>query len=282
MPVNFNFMVKKGGKLSQSSLLKPAQNINLQGVKCARKPISRMATLTNCAQFRDNIDEVVMLRNAGVTQSAIAERFGISRNSVQRYLRDFYPDAIPENVKFARASKSFFLASTPEEKEKAFEAVDPFLQKFAKERHKLQNSGSFEDCLQELRLEFLEAKPAEIGQNYNFSNFVQRFKQKITPIVPDEKPVLVPLSEIENNGKYIAKTDKNISSFVDMDYKTKQIQNSSLTPREHAITDLLLFKNKTIGELEEKLWLTKARIKQIIYENIVPKIENYKDLPRKQ
>lgn len=282
MPVNFNFMVKKGAELAQSSILKPAQNVNLQGIKYVRKPVSRMTILANCNQFKKNIDEVILLRNAGATQGEIAERFGISQDTVQKYLHNFHPDAIPENVKFTRATRAFFLASTPAEKEKAFEAVDPFLQKLAKERHKLQNNGSFEDCLQELRLEFLEAEPTNLRKNYNFSDFVYRFKQKIAQTVPVEKPVLVPLNEIENNGKYVGKMDENISSFVDTDYKTKQIRNSGLSSRERAMAELLGLKDKTIKDLEDKFELTKDRIRTIIYEKIVPKTENYKDLPRKQ
>ena len=100
--------------------------------------------------------------------------------------------------------------------------------------------------------------------------------------MPVEKPVLVPLNEIENNGKYVGKMDENISSFVDTDYKTKQIRNSGLSSRERAMAELLGLKDKTIKDLEDKFELTKDRIRTIIYEKIVPKTENYKDLPRKQ
>ena len=109
MSVNLNFLVKRGGQLVESSILKPTQNFNLQGVKYVRKSITNIAVDGFPIHLHDNLDEIATLRNSGVTLAEIANRFGVNRNVIQKFLNKFAPDAVPENRRFLSAVRIFFL-----------------------------------------------------------------------------------------------------------------------------------------------------------------------------
>lgn len=146
----------------------------------------------------------------------------------------------------------------------------------------MQKNCSYDDCLQDLRLNFVNVtnKNAK-NPNLKISKFLYEFKQNaLKPTVAPEKPIRIQLSELEKDGSPIAKTDLGIKEFENNDYKFEQIQNSGLSDRERVIANSLT-KNKTLEEIGDSLWLTKERVRQIIVDKIVPKMETFKDLPKK-
>ena len=280
MPVNLNFIVKKGNHSAPSSILQTTQNFKLQGIKYIKKQDKSQGANTYMQLLRSKIDEIATLRSAGATQIEIAKQLGVSRYFIQKFFRDYLPDAIPKNRKFIKAVKTFFLSNNAKEKNKAFEVVDKVLQKIAKEQSKLNKNEPYEDLLQNLRLSFINtANRNAKNKNFDFYGYVNRLKQKSLK-VKSEKQVQVPLSTIENDGKYIAKTDANINEFEDQNYKFHQIHNSGLTRRECMLAELLTFQNRTLNELEEHFWLTSEHIKNIINNKISPKMEQFKDQPK--
>ena len=282
MPVNLNFIVKRGGQFVESSILTHSQNFNLQGIKYARKPITNDVVDGFPTRLHGNLDEIASLRSAGVTIAELANRFGVNKIVIQKFLNKFAPDTVPENKRFLKAARIFFLSKNPEEKSKAFEVIDPILQKIAKELHKFHKDVPYEDFLQDFRLSFLNiAKQNAKNQTYNFSDFIYRLKKGDTVVVP-EAFNHAPLSEIENNGKYVAEMDSSISMFEDNDFKFKQLQNPLLNSRESMIVRLIALENKSLSDLENRFWLTSARIKQIINDKIIPKMKNFDKLFRNE
>ena len=278
MPVDF--IAKKGSQLAQSSILKSTQhfNFNTQGIKYIPKQPTSDVGETSVQQLH----KIASMRKAGATQVEIAERLGIGRATIQRVLKTHLSGVIPEDKKFLKGVKAYFSAKTPEGKNKAFNAVDPFLQKIAKEKYEMQKNCSYDDCLQDLRLNFVNVtnKNAK-NPNLKISKFLYEFKQNaLKPTVAPEKPIRIQLSELEKDGSPIAKTDLGIKEFENNDYKFEQIQNSGLSDRERVIANSLT-KNKTLEEIGDSLWLTKERVRQIIVDKIVPKMETFKDLPKK-
>lgn len=282
MLVNLNFMVEKGSQLAKSSILKPAQHLNNQEIKYAPKQFKANIAKTAFPRLHENINEVATMRKAGVTQNEIAERFGVVRTTVQRFLRTHLAGVIPENKEFLNAVKTYFSAKTLEEKNIAFQAVDPFLQKMAKEKFKMQKNCSYDDCLQDLRLNFVNVtNKNKENPNFKISQFLYEFKRNaFKPTVSPEKPIRIQLSELEKDGSPIAEMDLGINAFEENDYKSKQILNSCLSDRERMIVNSLTSKNKSVDEIGTILGLAKDRIERIIFR-IDSKLGSFKDLPRK-
>lgn len=282
MLVNLNFMVEKGSQLAKSSILKPAQHLNNQEIKYAPKQFKANIAKTAFPRLHENINEIATMRKAGVTQNEIAERFGVVRTTVQRFLRTHLAGVIPENKEFLNAVKTYFSAKTLEEKNIAFQAVDPFLQKMAKEKFKMQKNCSYDDCLQDLRLNFVNVtNKNKENPNFKISQFLYEFKRNaFKPTVSPEKPIRIQLSELEKDGSSIAEMDLGINAFEENDYKSKQILNSGLSDRERMIVNSLTSKNKSVDEIGTILGLAKIYIEMIIFR-IDSKLGSFKDLPRK-
>lgn len=282
MPVNLNFMVEKGSQLAKSSILKPAQHLNNQEIKYAPKQFKANIAKTAFPRLHENINEIATMRKAGVTQNEIAERFGVVRTTVQRFLKTHLAGVIPENKEFLNAVKTYFSAKTLEEKNIAFQAVDPFLQKMAKEKFKMQKNCSYDDCLQDLRLNFVNVtNKNKENPNFKISQFLYEFKRNaFKPTVSPEKPIRIQLSELEKDGSPIAEMDLGINAFEENDYKSKQILNSCLSDRERMIVNSLTSKNKSVDEIGTILGLAKIYIEMIIFR-IDSKLGSFKDLPRK-
>lgn len=282
MLVNLNFMVEKGSQLAKSSILKPAQHLNNQEIKYAPKQFKANIAKTAFPRLHENINEIAIMRKAGVTQNEIAERFGVVRTTVQRFLRTHLAGVIPENKEFLNAVKTYFSAKTLEEKNIAFQAVDPFLQKMAKEKFKMQKNCSYDDCLQDLRLNFVNVtNKNKENPNFKISQFLYEFKRNaFKPTVSPEKPIRIQLSELEKDGSPIAEMDLGINAFEENDYKSKQILNSCLSDRERMIVNSLTSKNKSVDEIGTILGLAKIYIEMIIFR-IDSKLGSFKDLPRK-
>lgn len=96
MLVNLNFMVEKGSQLAKSSILKPAQHLNNQEIKYAPKQFKANIAKTAFPRLHENINEIATMRKAGVTQNEIAERFGVDRTTVQRFLKTHLAGVIPK------------------------------------------------------------------------------------------------------------------------------------------------------------------------------------------
>lgn len=282
MLVNLNFMVEKGSQLAKSSILKPAQHLNNQEIKYAPKQFKANIAKTAFPRLHENINEIATMRKAGVTQNEIAERFGVVRTTVQRFLKTHLAGVIPENKEFLNAVKTYFSAKTLEEKNIAFQAVDPFLQKMAKEKFKMQKNCSYDDCLQDLRLNFVNVtNKNKENPNFKISQFLYEFKRNVfKPTVSPEKPIRIQLNELEKDGSPIAEMDLGINAFEENDYKSKQILNSGLSDRERMIVNSLTSKNKSVDEIGTILGLAKIYIEMIIFR-IDSKLGSFKDLPRK-
>ena len=197
-------------------------------------------------------------------------------------MRTHLAGVIPENKEFLNAVKTYFSAKTLEEKNIAFQAVDPFLQKMAKEKFKMQKNCSYDDCLQDLRLNFVNVtNKNKENPNFKISQFLYEFKRNaFKPTVSPEKPIRIQLSELEKDGSPIAEMDLGINAFEENDYKSKQILNSGLSDRERMIVNSLTSKNKSVDEIGTILGLAKIYIEMIIFR-IDSKLGSFKDLPRK-
>ena len=282
--MNINFIVEKGGEFAKSSVLRPI-HVNTRGIKYAPRQLANdvveLSTSLNKNQnLMDNMVKIATMRKAGATQEEIGRRFGVNRNAIGVFLREHLPNAETDEKLFYRAVKKYFLATTPEEKNKAILEVDPFLQKIAKEKNKLQKEYSYDDCLQDLRLKLVNTANLNAeNKKYNYKSFVYELKKEASKSPRIEEPTRVPLSEISEDQ--LAMNDISTKIFEANDYCSKRIKNTPLSARERVISHLYLEDYQTSDEIGNKLGYTGARIRMILSE-ILPRLMEFKDLPRIQ
>lgn len=282
--MNINFIVEKGGEFAKSSILR-STHVNTKGIKYAPKQLENdvveLSTSLNKNQnLMDNIVKIAAMRKAGATQEEIGKRFGVNRNMIGVFLREHLPNAETEERLFYRAAKKYLLATTSEEKNKAILEADPFLQKIAKEKNKFQKEYSYDDCLQDLRLKFVNAANRKEGkQNYDFKSFVYELKQEANRVPKMEEPIKVSLGEISEDQ--LATNDISTKIFEESDYCSKRIKNTPLLMRERLASRLYLEDDKNADEIAEKLSRTAAWARMIL-NDALPRLMEFKDLPRIQ
>lgn len=279
MTIKINPITEKGAQIVREVVSKRAQNIGSQGMNAGKVLASDVVEVSS-SHLHKNLAEIEAMRNAGVTQAEIAERFGVGRVSVQKFLSTHLPDATSEGRKFVRAIRNYFSAKTAKEKDDAFMAVDPFLQKYAKEIYELKKTSSYDDYLQDLRLQLLDAaKDNAKNPDFKFSKFAYELKKGLARRGARKEPTLVPFSEIKSNKNITVDKDFTTKMFEDNDYFEKRFLNVDLTDRENVIVRDCLIEDKTYEEVGNLLGLTKVRVGQI-YQKALEKLMSFKDLPK--
>ena len=225
MSIKINPITEKGAQIVREGISKQAQKLSSQGMDTGKALASDVVEIS-FSHLYENLAEIETMRNAGVTQTEIAERFGVGRGSIQKFLSTHLPDATSEGRKFVNAIRNYFSAKTAKEKNDTFIVVDQFLQKYAKERCDLKKI-SYDDYLQDLRLKLMDtAKENAKNPDFKLPKFAYELKKGLDRRgVQKETPVFVPLSEI--------KSDKDIT--VDMDFATKMFENDDYLENVYSI-----------------------------------------------
>ena len=281
MSTKINPIIKKGVQLVRQEGSKRAQKLNSQGAK-ARKELTHDVVEISVSRLHENLDEIEAMRNAGVTQEEIAERFGVGRGSIQKFLSKHLPDATSEGRKFASAIRRYFSAKTPKEQNDAFMLVDPFLQKIAKEKWKLSKAISYEDYLQDLRMQLVNTLRSNAeNPNYRPARVAYDTKKGVNiKGIQKETPVFVPLSEIKSDKDITVDMDFTTKMFEDNNYFKKRLNNSGLKDREKRIVYDYFIEDKNYKEIGDQFWLTESSISLILKKSL-ERLMNFKDLPRK-
>lgn len=279
MSIKINPITEKGAQIIREGISKQAQKLSSQGIDTGKALASDVVEIS-FSHLHENLAEIEAMRNAGVTQTEIAERFGVGRGSIQKFLNTHLPDATSEGRKFVNAIRNYFSAKTTKEKNDTFIVVDQFLQKYAKERCDLKKI-SYDDYLQDLRLKLMDTvKENAENPNFKLSKFAYELKKELDRRgVQKETPVFVPLSKIKSDKDITVDMDFATKMFENDDYLEKSILNSDLSEREKVVVQNCLIENKTYEEVGDWLGLTKARIGQIVQKSL-EKLMSFKDLPK--
>ena len=279
MSIKINPITEKGAQIIREGISKQAQKLGSQGMDTGKALASDVVEIS-FSHLHENLAEIEAMRNAGVTQTEIAERFGVGRGSIQKFLSTHLPDATSEGRKFVNAIRNYFSAKTAKEKNDTFIVVDQFLQKYTKERCDLKKI-SYDDYLQDLRLKLMDtAKENAENPDFKLSKFAYELKKGLDRRgVQKETPVFVPLSEIKSDKDIAVDMDFATKMFENDDYLEKCLLNSDLSEREKIVVQNCLIKNKTYEEVGDWLGLTKTRIGQIV-QNSLEKLMSFKDLPK--
>ena len=265
--INLNFIVEQGGKLGKS-LLVNSKKIELDGLKYMpfAPDTVELSTKTNSVDsLLDKLPQISAMRESGMTQDKIAESLGVNRVTVQTFLKKYLPNISTDSIKFRQATQKFMSAVSEEEKNKAFEYIDKILQKIAKEKTKLNSNYTYDDCLQDLRLQFLEIAEKNKGKSrIVYEQILQALKTEKTQ-TPDTF-MKVDLSKLEKHEEAIATSDLPTRQFEFDDFYSQLIRQSELSERQSMMAHSIIMENKSINEIAERFCLTPTRVKECLKE----------------
>ena len=205
-----------------------------------------------------NKDYIAELRRNGVSQEEIARRFNVRRFEVAEFLEIYLPDVQRDDAVFRNAVKNYLSANSEVERNQAFEEVDKVLQKVAANKTQTQNGVIYKDCLQDLRLKFLESVKQTQGKyRIIYTQILQDLKNSDNSILEND---YVPY---EQNRDTRQSDDENIANFEHNDLLKYLIDNSGLTERERVII-LSVLNGVSLEQVGDNLGLTSLRVKQIL------------------
>ena len=205
-----------------------------------------------------NKDYIAELRRNGVSQEEIARRFNVRRFEVAEFLEIYLPDVQRDDAVFRNAVKNYLSANSEVERNQAFEEVDKVLQKVAANKTQTQNGVIYKDCLQDLRLKFLESVKQTQGKyRIIYTQILQDLKNSDNSILEND---YVPY---EQNIDTRQSNDEKMVNFEHNDLLKYLIDNSGLTERERVIT-LSVLNGVSLEQVGDNLGLTSLRVKQIL------------------
>ena len=206
-----------------------------------------------------NKEEIASMRQAGMSQDAVAQRFGVKRFELAAFLEKFLPNISSDETIFRNSTKSFLSATNEKERTKAFEEVDKILQKIAAQKAETQGEISYQDCLQDLRLKFLEIMAKKQSKDrIVYTEILQELK-KGEKSVPN-KDLLQAVLETEP----MQDMDTRTKIFENINFLAYMMDNSSLNERERTIVFSYLAEGKSLDEIGMMLGLNKERIRVIL------------------
>ena len=205
-----------------------------------------------------NKDYIAELRRNGVSQEEIARRFNVRRFELAEFLEIYLPDVQRDDAVFRNAVKKYLSANSEVERNQAFEEVDKVLQQVAANKTQTQNGVIYKDCLQDLRLKFLESVKQTQGKcRIVYTQILQDLKNSDNSILEND---YVPY---EQNRDTRQSDDENIANFEHNDLLKYLMDNSGLTERELVIT-LSVLNGASLEQVGDNLGLTSLRVKRIL------------------
>lgn len=172
-----------------------------------------------------------------------------------------------------QAIEDYFSAPTSEAKEEAYAVIDKYIQKLAKKSYDPQKGDSYDDFLQDFRLNFCEKIERCKGKEHNPKNIMVHMYQWEPCAV--KEPKINAVYDIEKFADDIASTDFATEAFENDDfynYIVKTIRNS----RKSEMLDMLK-SGQTIGHIAEEFCLTRERVMQL-FKSAVEEANSNKNL----
>ncbi|MBO5738819.1 helix-turn-helix transcriptional regulator [bacterium] len=201
--------------------------------------------------------ELQELANRKLSVAQIAEELGINYGQARHRL-ERYGIKNPE-LEELKTLRNYFSATTLNDKNEAFVAVDKYLEQIAKENYKKSYAIPYQDFLQDIRLNFAEL--ADKREN-NINNNRRNLFEKIREMDFDKKYMV--LKKLPEDLYKTSETDVLIKEFEDSNFLDFRIKNSNLIERDQLIINTFTKLNKNLDEIAEIFSLTPERIRQII------------------
>lgn len=191
------------------------------------------------------------------TLNEMSTALNTSMSNIRRHLSKF--KILRMNIEELAISRRYYSAKTEQEKAKVFVEVDKILVQIAREEHQTDKALTFEDCLQDVRLRFVEiAAKRKEGKRFDIRNIFKAVRES-RPIQQKETPVKLGYKPVK-----IYENDSAIMRFEEIDYIKSCIEDAQLKEREVLVLEKVFKENKSLSEIGDFLGLTQVRVKQIL------------------
>ena len=274
--------------------------ITAQGVKIYRKLAQPKPTVSVTAVFEElpqkiagdiaeisrrgakailtagDMTKIREMRKIGLSQAEIAEELGVSRMTLQRFMYKYMPTETSNRSGILSALREYFSAKSQEAKDKAFVTIDKYIEKMAKEKIAENPKLSYEDCLQNLRLQFFELERAGLKEGcVDAKSFLRAFldKQKFKK----REIEAVSIDSLGNSAKYITTSDIAIEKFeiddlTDFIFETgkfsKWYGSKYMNNRLHRMLIAYLKDGKSVSEIADEYNLSKQQTQSLIQKAV--------------
>ncbi len=210
------------------------------------------------------------LANRRLTVAQMVEESGLNCGQLRHRLEKY--GIKNPNLEELKALRDYFSATTLKDRNETFVIVDKYLEQIAKEKYKKGYGISYQDFLQDIRLNFAEL--AEKREN-NINNNNRNLFKKIREINFAKKYMRISKLPMDSYKTY--EVDTSIKEFEDSNFLDFRIKNSNLTEKEQLIINIFTKLNKDFNEIAEIFDLTHLRIRQLL-KNAIEKMNNSKNI----
>lgn len=197
------------------------------------------------------------------TMNEIATELNVPFGKVRYYL-DKYGLSSATQEEWA-VLKRYFTAKDSKAKKEAFVEIDKYLTEIAQEQYQFNRATTFEDCLQDVRLRFMEL--AEKRENGRKGNILQILRKSIS----EKRP------EIETADISLAMDKASDVDFIkaiqDSDTLDYLLKNDYLSERNKDIVIARLRKNEAFSQIAEKMGLSQRRIIELYTQSLEKLLE---------
>lgn len=210
-----------------------------------------------------NIKHLQKLADKNLTLNEISTELDLPMSTIRSYMRKH--NISTDSQEKTRVIRKYFSASTPKDKDKAFEKVDEYLKQIAQKDFEQKKGPTFEDCLQDARLKFFEII-------YNGQKKGRR-PQGILKEIETSNPAknIIDTEILENN---IPATNTLIDTFEGADFQTHFL--NYFRSKAHKIATIFekqLIEDKSIYEIANDLGLWPQRVQQLLENRIHDNVE---------
>lgn len=257
-----NLVTLHNGKIGCSILTRKPIKINLfQELKYLPQQLpTDVIEISQQIPARVSQETLQNLVNKNLTLQEISANLNVPISTIRHYLRKYNISRFSEEI---TALKKYFSTKDPKEKAKAYDVIDKHLQKMAEKEAEIRKEP-FEDCLQDIRLRFLEhANKRKKDRSVSVYRILDMVKESApASATPIEK---VKLKTITNK---IGISDHSTDTFEDANLANYLLNNSDLSAKTKAILILKMKKDVSNEELAKASNLGIERIRQTIREAI--------------
>ncbi len=268
-----DLVILQNGKIGKSLLtikpIKQGELFDIRNIRYAPQNLHSDIVQISANKTPNLINESTLqeLVNKNLTLQEISDTLNVSMSTIRFYLKKYNITRFSEEI---TALKKYFKTKDPKEKAEAFKIIDKSLKKIAQKEAQTQTDIPFEDCLQNVRLRFLELMGKK---DKDKSISVYKILEKVENSAPTPQPKIekIGLKEIANE---IGITDSRTARFETIDRANFLIKNSNLSNKAQEIIEHYLIKETPIDEISDTYGLTRQRILQIL-ENGLAKVKKY-------
>ncbi len=196
------------------------------------------------------------------SMAEIATELNVSPGKVRYYLDKY--EIRNSDLEELEILRKYISATTQKDKTEAYAVIDKYLEQIAKEKYQEGCAISYQDFLQDIRLQFFElAEKRENNINSSVRNLFRRIRDlDFTKTVEHKTEDLTSVLDKADD------MDISIENFENAGFFKFLLKNSDLKEREKYIIDAYTEQNRSLVDIADNLGLEPQRVRKILNDAI--------------